>query len=165
MAIARINNLHKTGILCAGAVLAADLMTKDYFQSLLFSPPRQIAITPFFNLTPVWNKGVSFGLFADSSVASAYFLAGLAAFISAIVIVWLWRAADRITAVGCGMILGGGIGNIYDRIKFGAVRDFFDFYIGNYHWPAFNIADSAVVCGVLFLLFSTAKPSVKLPSE
>ncbi|TAH36022.1 MAG: signal peptidase II [Alphaproteobacteria bacterium] len=159
--MARFNDYRKTGLAIAAIILICDLITKQFFQNLLFDPPRSIEILPFFNLTAVWNKGVSFGLMAGTQI---WHLLAIAAAITVIIIHWLWRAEDRFTAGGCGLILGGAIGNIHDRIQFGAVRDFFDFYIGSYHWPAFNIADSAVFIGVIFLLFSTVKRPDKIAS-
>ncbi len=141
----------------AAAILATDLLSKEYFYRLLFEPMRRIELLPFFNLTAVWNHGISFGMMqADSEFAWIKLLAVTMA-ITGLVFYWLWQAEDRITAAACGAILGGAIGNIYDRATFGAVRDFFDFHIGDWHWPAFNIADSAIVCGVIILLFLTFK--------
>ncbi len=157
----RLNDYHKIGLLIAAIILICDLVTKQFFQNLLFDPPRSIEILPFLNFTAVWNKGVSFGLMSGAEI---WHLLAIATAITGVILYWLWQAHDRWTAGGCGLILGGAIGNIYDRIQFGAVRDFFDFYVGQYHWPAFNIADSAVFIGVIFLLFSSAKRPDKIAS-
>ena len=152
---------RKFGLMVAAMTLIADLASKEYFYTLLFDPMRRIEIMPFFNLTAVWNYGISFGLFQAGGRAEWLLLLAATAIITVVVGHWLWRAEDRATAVACGLIFGGAIGNIHDRARFGAVRDFFDFYIGDYHWPAFNIADSAIVIGVIFLLFLTFKFSAK----
>lgn len=146
--------LRRTGILTAFAVLVADLWTKSYIMDTVLNPPQSVAILSFFNLTPVWNYGVSFGLLASSNDLHRWALVAFTAIIAAAVAWVLWTAKDRLVAFSCGLIVGGAIGNIYDRVQFGAVRDFFDFHIMGWHWPAFNIADAAIVVGVFLLLIS-----------
>lgn len=107
-----------------------------------------IPIIPGFNLTLVFNRGVSFG---QMDWLGAWALSALALAISAALVVWLRKAETRLLAVALGIIIGGAIGNVIDRMRFGAVVDFLDFYIpgaGWPHWPAFNVADSAIVVGV-----------------
>ena len=107
------------------------------------------AIMPYFNLTMVWNEGVSFGMLQDAGI---WPLAIMAMVISAFLGHWLWKSTSKFEAVSLGMIIGGAIGNTIDRFRFGAVADFFDVYVGTYHWPAFNIADAAISIGVVLLL-------------
>lgn len=117
------------------------------------APFGKIEIIPgFFNIVHVRNTGIAFSLFANVSGAS--FVLGIVAFLAIVllhVIVWRLKEISIVEAVFFGLILGGAMGNLIDRIRFGAVVDFLDFYIGNLHWPAFNVADSAITCGALFL--------------
>lgn len=114
------------------------------------SPP--IAVTPFFNLVMVWNRGISFGMFSGHSGQGAMILSLVAVVIVAFLLSWLWRCHDRWLAVALGLVIGGAIGNVIDRLRFGAVADFFDLHVAGYHWPAFNLADSAIFVGVMILL-------------
>jgi signal peptidase II len=111
----------------------------------------QIRIFSFFSIVYVWNRGVSFGMFnwLDNSQVILSLLQGSIAFV---LMFWLYRNKNRYFTIGIGLIIGGAFGNLIDRIQNGAVADFLDFYIGNYHWPAFNVADSAVFIGVVILL-------------
>ncbi len=156
-------NLRKFGFLIAVLVLALDLASKQYFYALLFDPPSRLELLPFFALTPVWNKGVSFGLFPADGTAGLILLVTMMGLVSLLVVYWLWRSENKPEAVACGMVLGGALGNIYDRVRFGAVRDFFDFFIGAWHWPAFNVADSAIVLGAAILLFCSSSKTAKEP--
>ena len=115
-----------------------------------------VAVLPgFFRLTHVQNSGAAFGLFAESS--SEWKVAVLVLFsilALAVVSALLWKNSHSMTTTGVGLslILGGAVGNLWDRLLAGHVVDFLDFYLGSYHWPAFNIADSAIVIGALLLV-------------
>jgi signal peptidase II len=109
-------------------------------------------ITPFFNLVLTYNRGMSFGLFNNGAGMNALLFSLLAAAIVAVLVFWLSRVESPFLAVAIGLVIGGAIGNVIDRIRFGAVVDFLDFYIGSWHWPAFNIADSAICVGVAAML-------------
>lgn len=148
-----LTTYHRLGLIAAVVVLVVDLATKAYFYSFLFNPPTRIVVTDFFNLTAVWNYGVSFGLMRAEAEWQWLKLLAITVAITGVVAYWLWTATDRATALACGLVLGGALGNIYDRATFGAVRDFFDFHLFGYHWPAFNVADAAIVCGVIILLY------------
>ena len=108
-----------------------------------------IPVTGFFNLVLGFNTGVSFGLFGQ---APAWLLMAFTLAIVAGLLVWIHRSDSRLTASALGLVVGGALGNLLDRLRQGAVADFLDFYIGSYHWPAFNLADVAIVCGVGLLL-------------
>lgn len=149
------------GLGLAAVVLAADQITKWIMLERVFALPPPITltswhppivITDFFNLVMVWNRGVSFGLFAGDSDAMRWILTALALSISAGLVVWLARTPSRFVAVSVGLILGGAIGNAVDRMRFGAVADFIDLHVGGWHWPAFNLADSAITVGVVLLI-------------
>jgi signal peptidase II len=135
----------------AALILMLDQLTKWWIVGRVMNQPRAIEITPFFNLVMVWNRGITFGLFGDSEWGRWAF-AGLALAIVIVLITWLVRASRRWIAAALGLIIGGAIGNVIDRIRWGAVADFLDFHVAGWHWPAFNVADSAIVVGVGLLL-------------
>ncbi len=114
---------------------------------------RTIKVTPFLNLVLVWNKGVTFGFMSHSGQAyMPYILIGVAAIILFLLGRWLWRTGSTPVALALGAIMGGAVGNVIDRFRYGAVVDFLDFYYHSYHWYAFNVADAAIVTGVALLL-------------
>ena len=120
---------------------------------VIVDPFAVIEVTGFFNLVMVWNRGVSFGMFGDSGELGRWILTVLALAISAYLLKWLSEMDRRLPALAIGMVIGGAIGNVIDRLRFGAVADFLDFHLLGYHWPAFNIADSGIVVGVALLVF------------
>ena len=140
------------GFLLVVMILVADQATKWIILNDVMAPPRVIEVTSFFNLVLVWNQGVSFGLFGDGGDTQRWVLIGVALAISLGLSVWLLRAGSRWIALSLGGIIGGAIGNVIDRFAYGAVADFLDFHVAGYHWPAFNVADSAITIGVVALL-------------
>lgn len=110
-------------------------------------PP--IAVTDFFNLVMVWNHGISFGMFSEHNQPLPLIIMAVAIII--VLLCWLAKSTDRLSLWGIGLVIGGAAGNIIDRARLGAVADFFDFHVFGYHWPAFNIADSAIFMGVVVL--------------
>lgn len=142
------------GFIVAAVVLLGDLVTKSIIADLVMDPPRTIPVAPFFNLVLHYNRGVSFGFLSSGPVADAgpWVLIALSAAIVAALVVWLARTSDWWEGGALGAIIGGALGNILDRIRHGGVTDFLDFYLGNWHWPAFNLADTFITCGVAVLL-------------
>ncbi len=112
-------------------------------------------ILPFFNLVVVWNQGVSFGMLSNDLDYGPYLLIALSFAIILGFGIWMFRTQDRVHHLGIGLVIGGAIGNVFDRFRFGAVFDFLDFHLFGFHWPAFNIADSAIVIGVFILMIYT----------
>ncbi len=149
---------RKIGGLLALLVLAADQLTKDWLIDLMRANQGGVEVTPFFNLVMVWNRGVSFGLFSSADGDRRWLLILVTAAIVLWLILWLWRARGLLLAVALGGVIGGALGNIVDRIRFGAVADFFDFHLAGWHWPAFNFADGAIVAGVFLLLIDSFRP-------
>jgi signal peptidase II len=145
---------HRTfGLGLAAVVLVLDQATKWWMLEVVgiaLRPP--IEVTPFFNLVMVWNRGVSFGLFAHEAEVMPYVLSGVAVAIAVALLVWLARAERRWIAAAIGLVVGGAVGNVIDRLRFGAVADFFDVHVAGWHWPAFNVADAAIVVGVGMIL-------------
>lgn len=152
------------GLGLAVVVLVLDQATKwifytgltglDFWGAVPERLPRapSVEVTGFFNLVTVWNFGVSFGMFNRGSAESAWIFALLASAITAVLLVWLARSPTRIIATALGLVIGGAVGNVVDRLRFGAVFDFLDLHVLGWHWPAFNIADAAISVGVLLLL-------------
>ena len=139
--------MPRLGLAIAFAVLLADQLSKLWLLELLDQHAGEITLLPFFNLVMVWNKGISFGLFGAADLGPWPFVVLSGAIVAGLVI-WLWRIDQRLLSLAVGAVIGGAVGNMVDRIRFGAVADFFDLHILGYHWPAFNIADSAIVIGV-----------------
>ena len=151
------------GLAIALTVVAFDQATKMWALESFFSPPRIIEVLPWFNLVPVWNTGISFGMLADYSDWMPGIISGLTIIISLVLLAWLFLAVSVSIKLALSLILGGAVGNIIDRIRFGAVIDFVDIHFFDFHWPAFNVADSAITIGVaLFLLDGFLKKSAKV---
>ena len=142
------------GLAAAVAVAVLDQLSKaavlGFFSGQAFGARERI--TSFFNLVLTYNRGMSFGLFNNDAGVNALLFSLLAALIVAVLVFWLSRVESPLLAVAIGLVIGGAIGNVIDRIRFGAVVDFLDFYIGSWHWPAFNVADSAICIGVAAML-------------
>lgn len=126
------------------------------FEWILNAPqrlePKIIEITSFFNLVMVWNFGVSFGMFSENSAANLWILLAVSGALTIGLSIWLFKNNDVMQNCALIFIISGAIGNIIDRIRFGAVIDFIDLHAGGHHWPAFNIADSLIVLGACILL-------------
>lgn len=144
------------GIFIVSLVLVLDQYTKLYIQTHLNLP---IYITPFFNLISVWNKGISFGLFGSYLWANTVFI-----ITSLVIIGLLYKLCQKMVSltskIAFYIIVGGAFGNIIDRLKFGAVFDFLDFHLFNYHFPTFNIADSSICIGAFILLYNLPTKSL-----
>ena len=142
----------RLGLLIAVVIVIADQATKWLIVTQVMAPPRSIEVLPFFNVVMVWNRGISFGAFNTGSAAMGWALTGFALLIAAGLLIWLWRAKTGLIATALGLVIGGAVGNVVDRVRIGAVADFLDVHVGNYHWPAFNLADSAISVGVALIL-------------
>ncbi len=115
---------------------------------------ESIAVLPFFNLTYVHNTGAAFSFLSDAGGWQRWLFAGLAVIISAVLTIWLARLQkhETLLAIALSLVLGGAVGNLIDRLAYGYVIDFLDVYYNHWHWPAFNIADSAIFIGVVLML-------------
>ncbi|KAA2214218.1 signal peptidase II [Teichococcus oryzae] len=147
----------KLGLPVAGGLLIADQISKWWILEILRLPERfQVKLLDLgalgFDFTMVWNRGVTFGLLAGDAPWHRLLLAVLAMVVVGFLLRWMARAENRLTAVALGGIVGGAIGNVIDRLRFGAVVDFADFWIGSFHWYVFNLADAAIVLGVIALM-------------
>ena len=143
------------GLLVAVLVAALDQVSKWAMITVVMQPVRTIALAPFLDIVLYSNRGISFGLFDIASPAGPWLLAGLAIVIVAGLIWWLREEECATVAVAIGLIIGGALGNVIDRLRLGAVTDFLYFHLGEYYWPAFNLADSAITAGVVVILIDS----------
>jgi signal peptidase II len=143
------------GFVVAVLVLIADQASKYwilYGLDLDGRTPQQVQVLdPWFNLTMVWNHGVSFGMFQADSDLQRYLLAGVSLAIAGMLIVWMFQTTRRLQALAFALIIGGAIGNVIDRLIYGAVVDFFDFS-GLYFPYVFNVADAGICIGVAVMI-------------
>lgn len=140
------------GIAVAVLVVLLDQISKWWILEHAMRPPRVVEVTPFFNLVLAWNQGVSFGLFSHEAAVMPYVLSGVALAIVVVLLGWLRGAERGLVALAIGLIIGGAVGNVIDRLRFGAVTDFLDFHAMGVHFWAFNIADSGISVGVMLLI-------------
>jgi len=120
-------------------------------------------LSPFLNLVMVWNQGISFGIMDSQSPHMAQIFIALSLTISLVMLIWLALSTQKTVALALGLIIGGALGNVADRIRFDAVEDFIDFHFQRHHWPAFNVADSCIVigAGILMLISLLGKEDAK----
>lgn len=147
----------KYGLPLAALVFVLDRVTKAWVLGLREAGGLPVEVTPFFNLVFTWNRGITFGLFnnPDGPDYGRWVLVLVTGGISVALVIWLIRASGRLLVTGLGLVIGGAVGNLVDRILYGAVADFLDFHALGYHWYAFNVADAAIVCGVGLLLLDS----------
>jgi signal peptidase II len=136
--------------------LIADQLSKELLLRYLLKAGTVVpVIDDFFRLVIVWNPGVSFGLLGGDKALPAWVLSLVAVAVCVGLFVWLRRVDRPLIGWGIGLVIGGAIGNVIDRARWGAVFDFADFHVGQWHWPAFNVADSAIVVGVGLMLIDS----------
>jgi signal peptidase II len=145
----------------AAAVVVADFVTK-WAVLAAFAPGERRAVKGFFNLELAFNKGAAFSLLADAPGWQAPLLVAFAVIAGVVVSVLLLRPGGRrMYYAGLALILGGALGNLVDRLRFGHVVDFLDFHAFGWHWPAFNVADSAICVGAALLILDGLRPDEK----
>ena len=148
-------------LLLVAATLVLDRWTKVLIQKRFDLNESISVIDGFFNITYVRNTGVAFGIFSSiSSPAKSVLLSVFTAFAAVVVVTYSVRspARNRLLQVALGLILGGALGNLYDRIVYHHVVDFLEVHIVHYHWPDFNVADSCIVIGACLLLIEIFRP-------
>jgi signal peptidase II len=139
----------------AALVLLLDLATKGVILGVAtppLQPQRLSEVTGFFNLVLTYNPGVSFGMFQSDSAWQPYFLIAINLGVSIALLIWLRKQVVGLMPYAVGLVVGGAVGNAVDRLHQPGVVDFLDFHLAGWHWPAFNVADSANVCGVVLLI-------------
>ncbi len=152
-------------LLFSGVIVALDIWTKQIATELL-TLYRPIELTSWLNMTLAHNYGAAFSFLSEAGGWQRWLFTGLAAGVTVVLIIWLLRlsAKEKLTMVALSLIIGGAVGNLVDRMVNGYVVDFIDVYYRDWHWPAFNLADSAITLGVVLLLVdglffaSAAKP-------
>jgi signal peptidase II len=140
-------------------IVILDQITKSWISQTL-TLYESVAIFSFFNFTLVHNTGAAFSFLAEAGGWQRWLLTGLALIVSVIIVVWLSRlktVEHRWLAIALALVLGGAIGNLIDRIIYGYVIDFLDLYYKMWHWPAFNVADSAISIGAVMLLMDAIR--------
>jgi len=143
------------GLNIALLVVLFDQLSKYYMLHDVLHNTMIIYVTPFFNLVRAWNTGVSFSMFNNYGNVGAWILSGLAMLIVIFLLCWLKSEKSVWAKYALGMIIGGAVGNVIDRIRLGAVFDFLDFHVGESHWPAFNVADSFICVGAAILIIQS----------
>ena len=146
----------KLWLLISLAVFGLDQVTKLWILDNFVLGERQVLL-PFFNLVHVHNYGAAFSFLSDQPGWQRWFLLAVTSVISVVLLVWLTRlqAQQKLLALSLALILGGALGNLYDRAVYGYVVDFIDWHVNGYHWPAFNIADAGISCGAVLLILDT----------
>ena len=144
-------------LILAVIILVMDLLTKRWVE-LNLTYGQQIMITEFFNLVLTYNAGAAFSFLSDASGWQRWFLSAIAMIVSALIVYLLYKnTTNRLFCLALSLILGGALGNLWDRIMLGHVVDFLDFHLSGYHWPAFNFADSAIFCGAFLLILDSIR--------
>lgn len=140
-------------LMMSATVLALDQLTK-WLALQYLTRHVEVAVTPFLNLTLVYNRGAAFGFLNDAAGWQHFFFVALALIASAVIVYLLHktRRSNPVVSVALALILGGAIGNLVDRLVYGHVVDFIDIYVRSWHWPAFNVADSAISVGAALLV-------------
>lgn len=142
----------------SAVVVAVDLYTK-YLTQQVFELGDQLMVTSFFNLVRYHNEGAAFSFLADAGGWQKWFFTGISAAASIFIIYLLKKHSnEKLFCWGLALVLGGALGNLYDRVTLGYVVDFLSFHLNDLYWPAFNVADSAICVGVGMLLLDSFKP-------
>ena len=140
-------------LLLSVVIIVLDLWTKQIATDSL-TLYRPVEINTWLNMTLAHNYGAAFSFLSQAGGWQRWLFTGLAGVVSLVLTIWLFRLTvkERLTGVALGMVIGGAVGNLIDRINHGYVVDFIDVFYDSYHWPAFNLADSAITCGIVLLL-------------
>ena len=144
---------RSAGFLVAAVTLALDQANKLWLLDVYDIAARQpVHLAPVFDVIFARNPGISYSLLSAHSPAARWALVGFSLVATLGIGLWLGRTTTRVVALGLGLILGGALGNVIDRFAYGWVADFYYFHIGGFHWYVFNLADVAIVVGVVLLL-------------
>lgn len=140
----------------AAVVLLVDQLTKYWIVSGFYHG-QSVTITSFFNLVLVHNEGAAFSFLSEAGGWQRWFFTGISAVVSLVIIVWITRLPKQrwLESLALALVLGGALGNLYDRMVLGYVIDFLDFHWSGKHWPAFNVADSAICVGAILLIWDS----------
>lgn len=161
------NKMAFAWLLLSAVIIVLDLWTKQIATDSL-TLYRPVELTSWLNMTLAHNYGAAFSFLSDAGGWQRWFFTVMASVVTVVLIVWLLRlpARERLTAAALSLVIGGAVGNLIDRIVNGYVVDFIDVYYRDSHWPAFNVADSAITCGVVLLLLDgLVLAAVRKPAE
>tara|TARA_Y100001970_G_scaffold294370_1_gene451907 strand:- start:7710 stop:8177 length:468 start_codon:yes stop_codon:yes gene_type:complete len=139
-------------LIIALVTIGLDQATKLLAVNELWNPYQVLRVFEFLNLVPVENRGISFGLFQSSGEIGRWVISIFSILVVICIFFWLRRDKRKFPSFCFGMIVGGALGNVIDRLRQGWVIDFIDFYVQDWHWPAFNLADTFIVLGACLLL-------------
>jgi len=149
-------NATRVGFATTVATLVLDQVTKLYTLFVYDLPVREpVRLTPFLDLIVVWNHGISYGLFQQNTELGRWVLVVVSLAAALALSLWIRRAGGKLLAASLGLIVGGALGNAIDRVVYGAVFDFIHAYVGSFSWYVFNVADAAIVAGVVGLLYDS----------
>jgi lipoprotein signal peptidase len=159
----------RIALIAALLILVVDQITKWWVLEVLNLPAlRQVVLLPVLNLTMVWNRGITFGLLSGVGDWGRVILSAISLLVVIALTAWAYRVESRWVAVAIAAIIGGAIGNVIDRLRFGAVVDFIHIHIetrwGDLSWYVFNVADAAIVCGVIGLIIDSQWPDRRPPT-
>ena len=150
------------GYLVALVVFIADRLSKFWIVDVFdLEKNGPIDVLPFLDFTFVWNRGISLGLFQMDGDFGRYVLIALTSAVTLVVAWWLSKAQEKLAKLGLGLVLGGAVGNIWDRFEYGQVADFIHFFVGDWSFYIFNVADAAITIGVILLLWDALLLSQK----
>lgn len=149
-----------SGLMVAAAVIALDQLSKWLVYTEV-SSAAPLILCKYFSIVRVFNTGVSFSLFDNYGSLGTLVLCVISLIVCGGLLYWLHQEPNRLRQLCLGMIIGGALGNVIDRLHYGAVVDFLDFHIGAYHWPAFNVADSFICVGAVMLMILELMTSYK----
>ena len=139
-----------------------DQLSKKWMLNNIFDGQRVMEINKYLNFVPVWNKGISFGMLSDFMNIN-FFMIIITTIISLFLILWFLRTTNKNLNISLAFIISGALGNLIDRLNYKAVIDFIDIHINNFHWPAFNFADSYITIGAfiyIFTIFTSQKNNI-----
>ena len=154
---------HLLFVMTVLVIVVLDQISKVYIDTHMTLHDSIPVVQGFFNITYVRNPGAAFGFLADSTpLVRAFFLIGVSIFASGLIVYYVMKmkTEDILLTYGMSLIMGGAVGNLFDRVRLGEVIDFLDVYISTYHWPAFNVADSAVSIGAVILFYKLIRGQV-----
>jgi len=170
-----LNNFGLKWLWLTSIIIIFDLATKSIFSSKMELYQSIIIINDFFNIgfnfTLVHNYGAAFSFLSDQGGWQRWFFTIVSSVISLILVIWLYhlKKSEKLLAIAISLVLGGAIGNLWDRVTLGYVVDFLDVYIqtstGEWHWPAFNVADSAICIGAVFLIIDALKGQPEISAD
>ena len=153
---------RRAGFAVAAVTLIADQANKLWLLDVYDIAIRQpVRLGPYFDVVMARNPGISYSLLSARSAIGRWGLVAFVVLASGLIAWWLWRTTTRLVGVALGLILGGAIGNAIDRFSYGWVADFYYFHVGSFHWYVFNLADVAIVAGVILLLLDALRPPVR----